>query len=194
MTRTQLLIGEARLTMRRSFLQTLFPLIVCGVSLLYLCVQLIIRARQSSYYHAYTAIDHFPHVWDIRVPGANGPSPYLDESDSEDEFDRSNRLTLRRTITHESVRNVTKPKAELWVVLAEEAAVLGELGLHVALLVQVVVPQAVVPYGFQLWLPLGLLTNPVPIGAGSSTLSPGSKPCYRRFRAGKRTLLDSLDF
>ncbi|KAF2095111.1 hypothetical protein NA57DRAFT_45296 [Rhizodiscina lignyota] len=124
---------------QRDYLQTLFPLIVCGVSFLYLCVQLIASARDSRYYHAYKALDHVGHVWNIRVRGGeqNGRPPYPDEGtdSSEDEFDRSNYLTLQRTITQESIREVNKPTGELWVVLAEEAAVLVELGLHVAILV-----------------------------------------------------------
>lgn len=122
-----------------SFLQTLFPLIVIGFSFLYLTYQVVLQARRSSYYHAYHAVNQFGHVWDIRVPAVvnGGRSPYLDneEDESEDEFDRSAHLTLQRTITHESVRQVDKPQGELWVVLAEEAAVLAELGIHGAVFV-----------------------------------------------------------
>lgn len=83
-------------------------------------------------------MNRFGHIWDLRVTGAENSEAERgddDDDDSEDEFDRSAHLTLQRTITQESVRQVDKPQGELWVVLVEEAAVLAELGIHVAILI-----------------------------------------------------------
>ncbi|KAF2844369.1 ATP-dependent bile acid permease-like protein [Plenodomus tracheiphilus IPT5] len=113
------------------YLQTLFPLIVCGVSVAYLLVQLYVAATASKYYHAYSNLQDPRHVWSFRSPHYDGDAS---DSDEEDEFDRNEDLALHLVNTMSTVA-VVKPRGEVTVVVLEEAAVLAQLGLHVAILI-----------------------------------------------------------
>jgi len=117
-----------------SFLQTLFPLITVGVSLLFLVYHLIQAIRQSDYYKAYRLIDgHHAHVWDIRIPP---PADLMPEAyEPEDEMERNEDLVLQRTITNHSALEVDRPRGELLIPVLEELAVLAGLGVAVAALV-----------------------------------------------------------
>ncbi|KAJ9663926.1 Transporter of the ATP-binding cassette (ABC) [Coniosporium apollinis] len=123
----------------RDFLQTLFPLLVCAVSLIYLSVQIYREAKRSRYYQAYKALDSVHHVWSIHVPvdQQNGNASYHDDTDSDDEFERNEHLALHlaRSQTNESMIQVDKPRGEVLLVVVEELAVLGELAIHVAVLI-----------------------------------------------------------
>ncbi|KAF2231876.1 putative ABC transporter [Viridothelium virens] len=114
---------------QRDYLQTLFPLIAVGGSLIYLCFQLFQAAKRSRYYHAYKALDNVHHVWSIHVP--NREEVDTDEDEDEDDY-----LTLQPTIsqTQPSVINVDKPRGERWLVTFEELVVLGELAIQIAAL------------------------------------------------------------
>ncbi|KAK3059728.1 hypothetical protein LTS18_010181, partial [Coniosporium uncinatum] len=117
------------------YLQTLFPLIVCGASLLYLLLQLYTTASKSSHPKQYRSINAWHQSRDAAALG-DAPVPYSDEdTDEEDEADRNDYLSLQPTKTRESFVEVDKPRAEFWVVTIEESAVLGELGIHLAALV-----------------------------------------------------------
>lgn len=96
-------------------------------------------AKRSKYYAAYKTLNRPHHIWDIYVPAAeqNGYSPYLDEdTESEDEFDRNEQLAIQPTksLTNNSTYELDRPRGELWLVVVEELAVLGELGIHLAML------------------------------------------------------------
>jgi ABC-type multidrug transport system fused ATPase/permease subunit len=103
------------------------------VSLLYLLLQLYQAATSSKYYHAYSVLDDPTNVWSFRSPHYNGDAA---ESDTEDEFERNEQLALHPTISRQSKSTVVtnKPRGEFTVVVLEEAAVLAELGIHVAIL------------------------------------------------------------
>jgi ABC-type multidrug transport system fused ATPase/permease subunit len=116
---------------RCSYLQTLFPLIVCGISVVYLLVQLYFAATSSKYYHAYSVLDDPGNVWSFRSPRYDGTEAY--DNDSEDEFERNEDLALH-AINTVSTTAITKPRGELTVVILEEVAVLAQLGLHIAVL------------------------------------------------------------
>lgn len=116
-----------------SYLQTLFPLIVCGTSFIYLLLQLYDAVQTSRHHHAYASLDDTDDYWLRRNP------PYNDvdggtESDSEDEFERNAHLALHPTISRQtkSTIAVDKPRGELVVVILEETAVIAELGIHIA--------------------------------------------------------------
>lgn len=113
-----------------SYLHTLFPLIVCGVSVVYLLIQLYFAATASKYYHAYSILQDPRHVWSFRSPHYDGDA---DDSDIEDEFDRNEDLALHVTNTMSTIA-IAKPRGEVTVVVLEEAAVLAQLGVHVAIL------------------------------------------------------------
>lgn len=107
----------------------MFPLIVCGVSFIYLLIQLYFAATTSKYYHAYSVLQDPRHVWSFRSPHYDGDAA---DSDAEDEFDRNEDLALHVTNTMSTVA-VVKPRGEVTVVVLEEATVLAQLGVHVAI-------------------------------------------------------------
>ncbi|KAH9872673.1 hypothetical protein J1614_005067 [Plenodomus biglobosus] len=113
------------------YLQTLFPLVACGVSVIYLLVQLYLASTASKYHHAYSALQDPRHVWSFRSPHYDGNAS---DSDDEDEFDRNEDLALHLANTMSTVA-VVRPRGEVTVVVLEEAAVLAQLGLHVAILI-----------------------------------------------------------
>ncbi|CAE7009576.1 hypothetical protein HRS9139_01597 [Pyrenophora teres f. teres] len=119
----------------QDYLQTLLPLIVCGISVLYLLVQLYLAATTSRYYHAYSALDDPANVWSFRRPRYNADADDDDDADDADNvIDRNETLALHTTNTLSTIA-VNKPRGELTVVILEEVAVLAQLGLHVAILV-----------------------------------------------------------
>jgi ABC-type multidrug transport system fused ATPase/permease subunit len=124
--------------MNRSYLETLFPLLICGISFIYLSIQIINAIRQSEYYQGYKVLNNSHHAWDIRIPYVEtGVSPYLDEETDDDaEFEVHRELpALTRMKTHESIIDVNKPRGELLLVMIEEAAVLGQVAVHVLVVV-----------------------------------------------------------
>jgi ABC-type multidrug transport system fused ATPase/permease subunit len=77
--------------------------------------------------------------WDIRghYDGTAEP-PYRDEDtedEHEDEGQDHDRLGLHPAKTHESVIELNRPRGELFLTMIEEAAVLGEVGVHLVILV-----------------------------------------------------------
>jgi ABC-type multidrug transport system fused ATPase/permease subunit len=114
-------------------LSTLLPLIVCGVSAVYLIVQLYFAATATRYYHAYSALEDPTKVWSFQSPNYDGDAA---DTDSEDEFDRNEQSALLHpTISRQtkSTTAVTKPRGEVTIVVLEEAAVLAQLAVHVAI-------------------------------------------------------------
>ncbi|KAF2263838.1 hypothetical protein CC78DRAFT_533624 [Lojkania enalia] len=114
----------------QNYLQALFPVVVCGASLLYLLLQLYQAREASTRSYAYTAIDEAQHVWSRQI------RQYSDDTDTdtEDEFDRNEHLALHPTISRQTQSTVAidRPRGEVAVVVLEEVAVLAELGVHVA--------------------------------------------------------------
>src|SRR4051812_26960112 len=115
-----------------SYLQTLFPLIVCGVSLLYLLIQLYQTATASKQHHAYKPLNTVEDVWANRAPQDNDDAEA--EAEVEDDFDGEEHLALHPTLSRQTMSTiaVNKPRGEITVVALEELAVLAELGLHAA--------------------------------------------------------------
>lgn len=113
----------------QDFLQTLFPLIACALSAVYLLIQLYFAATASSYYHAYSILRDPRSVWSFQSPRYDGDAT---DSDSEDDFDRNEQLALHPTLSQHSTVAVDKPRGQVTVVVLEEAAVLAELGIHIA--------------------------------------------------------------
>ena len=122
-----------------SYLETLYPLLVCGISLLYLTTQVVSVIRASEWYRGYKALSSSQHSWDIRTPYVErGASHYQDEDTDDDdaEFEVQREMpALERAKTHESVIDVNRPVGEVWLVAIEEAAVLGEVAVHLLILI-----------------------------------------------------------
>jgi ABC-type multidrug transport system fused ATPase/permease subunit len=117
-----------------SYLLTLLPLIVCGGSVVYLSIQLYFAATSSRYYHAYSALDDPRNVWSFSSPNYNGDD--ADTESDEDEFERNEGLALDPTTSHlaPSAITVDKPRGQVTIVVLEEAAVLAQLAVQIAVL------------------------------------------------------------
>ncbi|KAI9805212.1 MAG: hypothetical protein M1825_001048 [Sarcosagium campestre] len=126
---------------QRDVLQTLIPLLLCGLSALCLCGQFL---RTFTYRKAHAAYDPIPAV--VRTisyqdSAARDDEP-LDAESTEDEDgdgDEGPLLQLQPSISNIAASTVTidRPRAELSLVLFELVAVLGETAIHlVALLTQ----------------------------------------------------------
>ncbi|OAL02619.1 hypothetical protein IQ06DRAFT_291975 [Phaeosphaeriaceae sp. SRC1lsM3a] len=118
----------------QDYLLTLFPLVICGVSVVYLLIQLYFAFTASSYYHAYSVLEDPRHVWSFSSPHYDGDD--VDTDSEEDEFDRNEGLALDPTRSHGAVSAVTidKPRGQTTVVVLEEATVLAQLAVHIAML------------------------------------------------------------
>jgi len=115
---------------RQDYLQTLFPLIACGASVLYLTIQVIVAARQSRLQTAYDI---------LKNEQPNGRTGHEEDSDSEeDEMDVNEDLALMATksVADASVVDFDRPRGELLIPLVEEVCVLAVLGIQIALLVE----------------------------------------------------------
>lgn len=112
---------------------------LCGVSVLYLSIQIAVAVKRSGYFKGFKALTSFNLASDNAVPSEQtGHSPWLEEHETaheEDEEDRNEYLALHTAVTHESVIDIDKPRGEVWLVLVEEAAVLAEVGIHLAVLI-----------------------------------------------------------
>lgn len=119
----------------QSYLQTVFPLVACGISLLYLSVQLILTARDSKYYQAYNVLNSkiHPHIWDLRIPDGDQNGEEEDEDDEVDSNEDSAIRTIRKR--RASVMTIDRPRGEIVLPAIEELAVLAEVGIHIAALV-----------------------------------------------------------
>lgn len=123
---------------RNSYLQTLLPLIICGVSFLYLILQIYRAWQQSKHYTAYHSLNSWRNAWSFRPAQPSlGTNPFdNDDSDTEDELERNADLALVPTRTNDSFVALDRPKGEVLLVVIEELAVLGELAIHVAALIE----------------------------------------------------------
>jgi ABC-type multidrug transport system fused ATPase/permease subunit len=113
-----------------SYLQTLFPLIACGTSVLYLTIQVVIAARQSRLQTAYDILKN-------EQPNGRVGDEEDDEDSEEDEMDVNEDLALMATksVADASVVDFDRPRGELLIPLVEEVCVLAVLGIQIALLV-----------------------------------------------------------
>lgn len=127
-------ISQSHMLIQNSYLLTLFPLIVCGVSIIYLSVQVYRTATTSRYYHAYSALQDPRNIWSFQSPHYDGDD--VDTDSDEDEMDRNEGLALDPTTSCQAMSTITvnKPRGEVTVVVLEEAAVLAQLAVHIAVL------------------------------------------------------------
>lgn len=76
-------------------------------------------------------LDDARNPWSFSSPRYDGDAA---DSDLEDELDRNDELALHPTISRHSTTVMNKPRGQVTVVVLEEAAVLAQLGVHVAIL------------------------------------------------------------
>ncbi|KAF1915468.1 ATP-dependent bile acid permease-like protein [Ampelomyces quisqualis] len=118
----------------QDYLLTLFPLIVCGVSVVYLLVQLYFAATATKYYHAYSVLEDPGNVWSFSSPHYHGRDS--DSHSEQDEMSRNEELALASTASRQAVSTMTtdKPRGQATVVVLEEATVLAQLAVHIFML------------------------------------------------------------
>ncbi|KAH8733119.1 ABC transporter type 1, transmembrane domain-containing protein [Phaeosphaeriaceae sp. PMI808] len=119
---------------KQDYLLTLFPLTVCGVSVIYLLIQLYFEIKTSKSHHAYSALDNSQNVQSSTTHHRNGDD--VDTESEEGEFERNEELALNTTNSRQAVSMMTvdKPRGMVTVVVLEEAAVLAQLATHIAIL------------------------------------------------------------
>ena len=121
----------------RDYLLTLFPLIACGISLIYLFYQVLRAASRRRSTKDYELLKQ--HVWNGngRQNTEYADEGYETEDEDEDEVESRQELALAptRSRTDISVMTVDKPRGEVMIALVEELAVIAELGVQVASLV-----------------------------------------------------------
>lgn len=114
-----------------SYLQTILPLTICAISLLYLAFQIYQEAASSRNRNAYSLIED-----PSQSRSAQNPRDNEDDTDSsDDELDINERLALHPTVSRQtvSIMAVDKPRGETTIVVLEAMAVLGALGVHIAM-------------------------------------------------------------
>ncbi|KAF2484582.1 bile acid-transporting ATPase [Neohortaea acidophila] len=123
----------------RDYLQTLFPLIACAISALYLFYQVWSAASQSRDTSSYLPVKQL-------LVSANGRASHdVDSDDEEDDTDEeigdeiSRRQSLgmqpARSHTNPSIVTVDKPRGEALITLVEEVAVVADLAVQIAALI-----------------------------------------------------------
>ncbi|KAJ8611360.1 hypothetical protein MRB53_038030 [Persea americana] len=121
-----------------SYLQTLFPLLCCAISILLLASYGAYALYNSKYGRAFRLLNTWHHVWDIRMPPP-GYVPPTEQSatsaDIDDEIERTAELNLHPTVSHAGSTTIVepdKPKYELLVVAIELVAVVVEIAVNAA--------------------------------------------------------------
>ena len=103
------------------------------MSVIYLLIQLYFAATATKYYHAYSVLEDPRHVWSFQSPNYDGDAA---DTDPEDDFDRNEQSALLQpTMSRQTMSTtaITKPRGEVTIVVLEEAAVLAQLAVHVAI-------------------------------------------------------------
>lgn len=124
-----------------SYLRTLFPLSLAAASLIFLVASLIFAALNSKYYHAYTLLNNWHHVWDVRIPPPDGVGvvpPSAQPNSVDDEISRNAQLALHPTMSQAygtRIVEADKPTGEVAVAVVELLAVLAEFGISIAFIV-----------------------------------------------------------
>lgn len=155
---------------QRDYLQTLLPLIACGLSVLYLSFQILRKVRSTQ--HTRSGYKR------LKTNGVNGhlsnghAAPLSQEGaeeEDEDDSDAVDSVAALPEIAHGSRKaavqpavTVDKPRGELLITLVEELAVLAVLGIQVAsLALQVWGPKGRVAAiaGIAMWTYIALLTS-----------------------------------
>ncbi|GIZ47453.1 hypothetical protein CKM354_001054300 [Cercospora kikuchii] len=123
---------------QHDYLQTLLPLITCGISALYLAYQIFRATRtpkRSS--KGYKKIPNGGHHDARGREEVDSNSDATTETGSDDEMRRNEQLALQLTKIHTNASAITvdRPRGEVWITFIEEIAVLAELGVQVAALI-----------------------------------------------------------
>ena len=128
------LLPRSNANSRSSFLQTLFPLITCATSLVFLLIQLIRRtvkikrSRGDAPLSTSILSNGTPRPAETRTD-ALGAGDVIDEDDDLDLV-----LQKKATQTNEGILEVSRPRGEVAVVVVEILALLGEISISLTIL------------------------------------------------------------
>jgi ABC-type multidrug transport system fused ATPase/permease subunit len=129
---------------RRDYLETLFPLIVCALSVLYLSFQVFAAVRLSkSAHHSYAQLKndgtliHIDEEGDLSGISSEATLEVEEEDDEESEatFPQMANGSSKRAPGSVAEATIHKPRGERILVFTEEIAVLAVLAIHIAGLV-----------------------------------------------------------
>jgi hypothetical protein len=129
-----------RLTVKRSYLKVLFPLIAIALSFLYLSISAIQRKfkrkRKHNYHQIPSELIGDGHIHNGGAETSIGSSnTAIDEEDDALTMNGGGRLALTKTTTQGSVAAIDSPKGQTTINVIELLAVLAEVAVHVATLV-----------------------------------------------------------
>lgn len=116
--------------MANSYLQILFPLIISGLSLVFLSVRTLQRAINREHLHGYSPLKQF----DDRDGRLSGYEDETNSRSSEEEANRGIPAVLKPTTMHMTVKRIDRPRGELLVLMVEVFAVVGEIVIKLLIL------------------------------------------------------------
>ncbi|KAI6841124.1 bile acid-transporting ATPase [Hortaea werneckii] len=131
--------GDFSSCFEHDYLQTLVPLVACGISVLIVALQAFRKLFQQNIDpHGYTKLDNSGLNGTTVAPGERAGDEADDtEDEEEEEFERNEELALRpkRSQTGLSTITVDRPSGEIAIAVVEELAVFVEIGIQVAALI-----------------------------------------------------------
>nr|POE65317.1 atp-dependent bile acid permease [Quercus suber] len=183
---------------QQDFLRTLFPLIACGISLLYLTYQVALTAWWTSRKNGYAT---------VKSSGANGVTNRSRRRECEDEDDdaevedetRCNEDEVLQMINARlegSTTAINKPRGEVVIAVVEELAVLADLGIQVTLLLHVKSGSGTLAAsaGVATWAYIAVLTSLRLVFSSTSKLSFPKLWYHTAFLYGVQWVFTSLIF
>ncbi|KAI7349513.1 bile acid-transporting ATPase [Hortaea werneckii] len=130
--------GDFSSCFEHDYLQTLIPLVACGISVLIVALQAFRKLlQQNADAHGYTKLDSSGLNGTAVARERAGDDADDTEDDEEEEFERNEELALRpkRSQTGLSTITVDRPSGEIAIAVVEELAVFVEIGIQVAALI-----------------------------------------------------------
>ncbi|RMY47423.1 hypothetical protein D0864_15074, partial [Hortaea werneckii] len=130
--------GDFSSCFEHDYLQTLIPLVACGISVLIVALQAFRKLlQQNNDTHGYTKLDNSGLNGTAVARERAGDDADDTEDDEEEEFERNEELALRpkRSQTGLSTITVDRPSGEIAIAVVEELAVFVEIGIQVAALI-----------------------------------------------------------
>lgn len=119
--------------MNPSFLQTVIPLTVTGISLLYIIVQTVLRTIRNVRFKGYSSLKG-SHPIPTEERYTDTPDDSREITITGEEVDEED-PALQIITTSESLIETSKPRAQFWIVALELLLTTAEVGIHLAALV-----------------------------------------------------------
>ncbi|KAI7109559.1 bile acid-transporting ATPase, partial [Hortaea werneckii] len=131
--------GDFSSCFEHDYLQTLIPLVACGISVLIVALQAFRKLlQQNTDTRGYTKLDNSGlNGTAVARERAGDDADDTEDDDEEEEFERNEELALqpKRSQTGLSTITVDRPSGEIAIAVVEELAVFVEIGIQVAALI-----------------------------------------------------------